>query len=1445
MTLLSPEELAKQYKKQSIVEPTDSISSDFSAGYITPKNIVSSLTEGTQKGLKNVAAGVGKLLVGSGQASMRLYSALGGALNAPTLTPTTSFQKALYGTDQPITLRSVGEEVPGFKDSAFAPVVGGIFAAGDLIPGGKITKTAAIQVLKNLNKTDEVVKSLKTVMGVAPKVAEKYGAELARLTDEKSVANILNKAIAESQDIVQIVKRTKTRLSSFMKTAPKEIDELTKKEMVSAIDYIRTQKPEGVENQSMERTIGLLAEKYNITSSRYGDVANRFEDLIEGTKTTGGERLFLPLEEAKKYKNLDDYLLNYGAKSELSKNDLIDIWKKANKVTPEQSLLAEARKYKSAEEFVNGQNKVYRGGEKLDSSLITDRGISFSVDKSVAERFKDIVNKQRDQFEKLGINNTKQRYDLMEYSISKDAKIATKSDIPAELYNKYKQANPVVYPEKAEPIIGKWAKENGFDAIDYRTLGETSAKEAEIKILNPDVLKTKSQLTNIWNKANKTPKEAFGAVAGVEQNEDGSFSFDAKKAVIGIGAATVLSSKPVRQTIKNLGKDLSVTDIDPKKAGIYNRFKTSMENFWVSFREVFDDDWKRVRDLTKKGKYKVDETFDPYDAKIRYYGRVGARIEDAKDTVKNLDKDIIATEKKLKIKGLQKQVDEYLVARHAPERNLVHGDGAAGITTDAAKIKLQQLENLPYSKEVKRIADQIQAFNNKTLKVLYDGQVITKEQFDTLTKTYKNHVPLNRIMEEGEDVFSVLSGKGFDVRGTGLQKAKGSERAISDITTNVVANYEQAVIRAEKNLVDLATLRFYQENKEAFKGIIGEVKPRAIGTSFSGQILLEKITDPMVLALRENGKPVYLKFNDPSLAVAFRGVNRMKQDGLMRIIGSFTRLYAGLMTRFNPEFFIPNKIRDLQETAVYLAAQGEYGLKGAIKTVSRETYLEGERAVLNHIRGVDTPDARLYKQMIDDGGTTGGMGLSTRKQLELDIEKIRKENRSAPRRVASLVVEKIDQLNTIFEDSTRFIAYKQAIQNGVSRNKAAIFAKEASIDFNRMGTGGPIINALYMFSNASIQGSVKMLRAMKNPKVAAATASSVGSAVWAVNEWNEKVDPEWRSKISEWDRLNSFPVMIPTNEGVSYFTIPVSWGLKPIKVSMDYAYDLASGKAKNFKDAMSGIFASVLEAYNPIGGTDIGDALMPTIGDIPLAVARNKSWTGGKIKPDWDQSAPESERYFDSLQERTESKVAIPFTKELAEKGFEISPADIIYAYDQLIGGTGRFVSKTANTIWRGVNGDNVDIKQVPFVSRFLKIKSDEEVGAGSNDYLKLKDIETERSRARAQRSRLADQLLSELSTMPKDEANQKAKEIKAEDPLLFEAVKDAKADAELGLTSVERRVKSLGVADGTRARFIWDKLSEMKSRDEKNMLISDWKKKKIITDSVMEQLKRIKSLEQ
>jgi hypothetical protein len=130
--------------------------------------------------------------------------------------------------------------------------------------------------------------------------------------------------------------------------------------------------------------------------------------------------------------------------------------------------------------------RVFRSGEAVDLSKISDRGLPLTTDKSVAETFLKSKEINRIQFASAGVELPDVK--LESFVINPDAKIATKADIPKDIFDAYRATNPVVTPEKGEILLGKWAKREGFDGLDFRTLGRTSKAEAEIKIYNPNVL---------------------------------------------------------------------------------------------------------------------------------------------------------------------------------------------------------------------------------------------------------------------------------------------------------------------------------------------------------------------------------------------------------------------------------------------------------------------------------------------------------------------------------------------------------------------------------------------------------------------------------------------------------------------------------------------------------------------------------------------------------------------------------------------------------------------------------------------------------------------------------------------------------------------------------------------------------------------------------------------
>lgn len=883
----------------------------------------------------------------------------------------------------------------------------------------------------------------------------------------------------------------------------------------------------------------------------------------------------------------------------------------------------------------------------------------------------------------------------------------------------------------------------------------------------------------------------------------------------------------------------------PEDLPAFNGFKQKMGETWLRTRELWQDEYIRVRKLLERPDVKVSEATNLSDKQTLLFGRVGHRLKEADRIAADIDKGIITSAKELNLpdKELLDEVNKYLHYRHAPERNAALGEKAAGIGTAEAKAELAKLEVLPHASKIKELGGKISELNQKTLDILLDGEVIDQKLYDTLRKKYKNHVPLNRVFGESDDIVDVLASKGFDVRSTGIKRAVGSERPVADILTNVVANYKSAIARAEKNQLDLATLRFVRENKKALGDLFEEIRPKFIGKGAEEHPIFRRIDDPQVLQLREGGKPIYLKINDPHLATAMRGVNPLKQDVFVRWIGPMTRLYSGLATRFNPEFAIPNKIRDIQEAAIYAASRPEVGFKAAGGIIGREAKAQNILAVKDYLFNRNTEGAKLYRQMLEDGGATGGLSLSTRKAVELDINKIRALQRSKPRRAARQIIDWVDNLNEIFENSTRLSVYRQALADGLSRQKAAVLAKEATINFNKKGTFGPVLNSLYMFSNASIQGSAKMISALKNPKVAVAVVSSVGASTFATNEWNDSVDPDWREKVSKWDRFNGLPVLLSSEEkgGVNYFVIPISWGIKPIKVAADYTFDAAAGKSKGIADAISGVTAAVLESYNPLGGTDLKpETLVPSIAKPIFDVRLNRAWTGNPIRPDWDKYAPASTKYFQSLEKSPEGQAAIAATKKLSEVSggrIEISPADVKYLYEQYISGVGRFGSSIVETVNEVAKGRAPKVSKIPVVRRFFRSRTAEELEARKGgETERVEKILTEQSRERFELNKQAEKTFEGLKQLPEDEILSRLEKLAETNYPLAKEAYEVWQDERLGLTREEKLVKQLGVENGARARYLFEKYQRLKP-EERDSFLEMMQQKRILTEKVGEQL--------
>ena len=177
---------------------------------------------------------------------------------------------------------------------------------------------------------------------------------------------------------------------------------------------------------------------------------------------------------------------------------------KANSTTPKTSgkiegmknLETEAKKYKSADEFIAAQPKVYRGQEKGASTLSKNKssntsktvgeGYYFTTDKKLAEKYGEV---QEIPFSESNTLTVKDIDKIIKDAQTELDKLVKNEVYEGELYDRLEDLSIGDYPMIAKHIKKPFIRTGRYD-------------DTEI-LYYPEFDKTTEQLKDIWRKANK------------------------------------------------------------------------------------------------------------------------------------------------------------------------------------------------------------------------------------------------------------------------------------------------------------------------------------------------------------------------------------------------------------------------------------------------------------------------------------------------------------------------------------------------------------------------------------------------------------------------------------------------------------------------------------------------------------------------------------------------------------------------------------------------------------------------------------------------------------------------------------------------------------------------------------------------------------------------------
>ncbi|HEB4043338.1 TPA: hypothetical protein RZZ90_003788 [Escherichia coli] len=811
---------------------------------------------------------------------------------------------------------------------------------------------------------------------------------------------------------------------------------------------------------------------------------------------------------------------------------------------------------------------------------------------------------------------------------------------------------------------------------------------------------------------------------------------------------------------------------DIRKGAYYSRTSslTPEETIASRFVRQMQDKFrvlKAVQENIRKTGGKIDDSNNAYMAEELFHGKAENDLNVMKERYVQPLAKLLAD-----YKIAQADLDEYLYARHAPERNAHIAkinpkmpDGGSGMTNAEAAEIMQRVRNSGKQAQYDRLAGIVDDMLARRRELIREAGLEESGVVDAWQNAYRYYVPL-----KGQDVDGMVSlprtGKGFTIGGRESRQAMGRASRAQSPSTQAIQDLSESLIRHRKNEVGNAFLKLVQDNPDKdYWQVFTDDRPdtmRAIAERVdpeTGETRREVVERPVPMAMmadryfttKKNGKTYYIKLHDPRLMRAMKSMGPETSNAFVRTLGKVNRFLATVNTSYNPEFLVSNFIRDVQTAVMNLKAEqgrSDGKLKG-LDNLSALAVAKDSRSAMSAVyaslrgktlTGKGAQWQKVWKEFVEDGGKTGwfNMGDLEGQQKEMDrLVSLAKGGWKGQSIGAwNSFLNLVEDANGAVENALRLSAYKHARDAGLSRQQAASLAKNMTVNFNRRGEQGALMNSLYMFANASIQGTANLVRTLghlngegpllerlrwKNLNVPQKIALAAVGAGYLLGSLNRSVAGEdddgvnWYDKVPSHVKERNLVIMKSVFGGKAgeYWSIPLPYGYNVFFLLGHTAEGVAAGDLTASR-AAGNVVGGVLGAFSPVGSETsetLSGALLknaaPTILRPFANLAMNENFMGAQIyqenmpfgtpKPDSQlgrRSTPEAYKAFASWLN------AFSGGSQYRPGAVDITPESLKFWIDYISGGTGRFISKTTDAAVKSLNGIDIPEQQVPFLGK-------------------------------------------------------------------------------------------------------------------------------------------------
>lgn len=516
---------------------------------------------------------------------------------------------------------------------------------------------------------------------------------------------------------------------------------------------------------------------------------------------------------------------------------------------------------------------------------------------------------------------------------------------------------------------------------------------------------------------------------------------------------------------------------------------------------------------------------------------------------------------------------DYIIAKHGLERNaymrakavadgmeqgvadatdfsgLTALTGEANVTDAEAKAE-QMVSDYETSHDTAELWNRINAATAETLRIRYQGGLLSKDVYEQIRGMYNNYIPLKGWDETTAiDVYEYASG-GYGLS-SALMAAHGRRSLADDPLSTIMTDAQRTIMEANRNIMkqkflnlalnhqtDLLSIsrQWYikqpdgtwlpdnpvipeDADADTVDAIVkaheaqmltleaqGDAKSKRSGLKL-GVVKGNADTGQHVVKVKRNGETYCIYVNgDPRAARAINGMlnpDAGEKSRAAKVAQEVKNFMAKAFTTWNPEFIVGNLARDVMfaGTAVAVKEDGRYVRRytGNITVILAKAKLPHLLYKWEHGTLDDSiEEERYFKEFLMNGGETGYTQLNTVEQAKKDMARFLREARGG----ASSVSKKawrgfwrgVEFMNRSAEDTTRFAVYMTSRQQGRSVSRSISDAKEITVNFNRKGSGAwgaRYMNFLYVFFNACMQSAANMGRLVSRHKGKAAIAAGV------------------------------------------------------------------------------------------------------------------------------------------------------------------------------------------------------------------------------------------------------------------------------------------------------------------------------------------------------------------